>query len=960
MQDNNIGLLAICDGTGCPNCQQRTLTVAYLSNGGIGSFVDSGSVPGSSYIIKTNTEVGISRAGFFFTGWNTRPDGSGVPYQPGTTIFIYSSQTFYAQWSTFFVTTLDVTMGTTFRTVDTLFSYGADAPIAGSGTIYYLLQKPGLPAPDAQTIINFNDQAALADGTVARGQFAVTFSQTVQTQKRTLSGREVLSPYSDETGVVDGYRYVLYMVGLLNGLSSDTSTTSASALGMPFGDGLGTIASPFGLREIDPLEMTKWPDLLPGHPINRAGVTETARMLDNIEGMLVLFEDTADIYGLNSTLGDAYLLRTDFDLAGYADAYQNTGWRPIGNQNTALTNGGSNHIFTGSMTTDGPRRLISNLYINQISSDSNVVSYLGLFGFANNAVISGFDITGANLNALITDGYNGHVGALAGTMVGTLDTFTLTSSSANATGSGLIDVSGVVGTFYSTDCRNITLSDVTVSVTGGNSSTAGGFAGHFAVLGQTSATVADCTVTDVNITSNGSGGAFISAFVFMDAGGGATIRNCKATGSVTGNLYVGGLIGLLGGNSDRNPADCIVSGCTASADVIGDNMVGGLIGNVERTTVQNCSVLSGSVRDLRTTTSLSRPFGGLIGSFSEGSLSDCTAAIDVLVPLSSRAGGLIGTLVTISTAFTYNITNCSASGNVSAVSYVGGLVGGYTTGEAIVTFTNCFATGSITGSATADSVSAGGMIGSGQLALYTDCYATGAVQGRSNLGGFIGDSSAAQFTGCYSRGNVTGVGISVGGFIGASTSAKFSRCFCTGNVTASTSNAGGFVSNFLGGSSIDNCYATGNCEGTGNVAGLVQGISGGCTINHCYASGSITATLAAGGVVAAGFGGTPNPVSNNFALNPLVAAGGNSVIGRVAASSSLLTLTTNSAISTLALTRGGISYTPAPGNNTKDGATVTLAGLEAAMQAAGWSSLIWDFSTIATLGRPILVSPSET
>ncbi len=959
MKDNNIGLLALCDGTDCSGCQQPTLTIAYLPNGGTGSFVDGDIIPGSSYIVKSNTEVGISRTGFVFSGWNTQPNGSGVPYLPGTTIHISFGLTLYAQWSTFFVTALDVTIGTSFRTVNALFRYGSDALIAEPGTIYYLLQKPGLPAPDAQTIINFNDQTALADGTAVRGQFDVTFSRAGQTQTRVLPGREVPSPYSDETGVVDGYRYVLYIVGQLKGQSSDVSATSVSALGMPFNDGLGTVAEPFGLREIDPSEMEKWPDLLPGHPINRAGITETARMLDNIEGMLVLFEDTAGVYGLDDTLGDAYLLGTDFDLAGYADAYQGKGWRPIGNQNAALTSGGANHIFTGAMTTDGPRHLISNLYINQILSSSDVVSYLGLFGFANNAVISGFDMTGAYLNALITTGYNGHVGALAGTMVGMLDTFTLTSSSANATGSGLIDVSGVVGTFYSTDCRNITLSDVTVSVTGGDASTAGGFAGHFAVIGQTPATVTDCTITDVNISSNGSGGAFISAFVFMDTGGGAAISNCTASGSVTGNLYVGGLIGLLGGNSNRDPADCIVSECSASADVSGYNLVGGLIGNIERATIQNCNVLSGGVSDLSTTTSLSRPFGGLIGSFSEGSLLNCTAAIDVLVPFSSRAGGLVGTLITVSTAFTYNITNCSASGNVSAVSYVGGLVGGYTTGDATVTFTNCFATGSITGSAIADSVSAGGLVGSGQLATYTDCYATGAVQGRSNLGGFIGDSATAQFTGCYSRGNVNGVGISVGGFIGASTGAQFSRCYCTGNVTATTSNAGGFVSNFIVGSSIDNCYATGNCKGTGNVAGLVQGISGGSTINQCYASGSITATLAAGGVVAAGFGDTPNPVSRNFALNPLVAAGGNSVVGCVAASLSLLTLTANSAISTLELTRGGNPFTPTPGPNKKDGATVTLDNLQTAMEDAGWSSLVWDFSTITTLGRPILVSPSE-
>ena len=71
----------------------------YLANGGTGEFVDRNVRTGSSYIVKSDTDTGISRPGFTFNGWNTEADGSGTSYLPKSTITVNSDLTLYAQWT---------------------------------------------------------------------------------------------------------------------------------------------------------------------------------------------------------------------------------------------------------------------------------------------------------------------------------------------------------------------------------------------------------------------------------------------------------------------------------------------------------------------------------------------------------------------------------------------------------------------------------------------------------------------------------------------------------------------------------------------------------------------------------------------------------------------------------------------------------------------------------------------
>lgn len=76
-----------------------TFSVTYLPNGGTNVFTDSDLPGGSSYSIKDNNTVGITRDGFIFNGWNTQADGSGTDYPPGNNITITSDIILYAQWT---------------------------------------------------------------------------------------------------------------------------------------------------------------------------------------------------------------------------------------------------------------------------------------------------------------------------------------------------------------------------------------------------------------------------------------------------------------------------------------------------------------------------------------------------------------------------------------------------------------------------------------------------------------------------------------------------------------------------------------------------------------------------------------------------------------------------------------------------------------------------------------------
>ena len=103
------------------------------------------------------------------------------------------------------------------------------------------------------------------------------------------------------------------------------------------------------------------------------------------------------------------------------------------------------------------------------------------------------------------------------------------------------------------------------------------------------------------------------------------------------------------------------------------------------------------------------------------------------------------------------------------------------------TITNCYSTGSVTGSG--DYV--GGLVGTIDRGTISNCYSTGSVSGTCMVGGLVGLSDDGTIVNCYSTGEVYGEE-SVGGLAGGhGWGAGITHCFWDVNSSRWTTSAGG-------------------------------------------------------------------------------------------------------------------------------------------------------------------------
>ena len=222
----------------------------------------------------------------------------------------------------------------------------------------------------------------------------------------------------------------------------------------------------------------------------------------------------------------------------------------------------------------------------------------------------------------------------------------------------------------------------------------------------------------------------------------------SASGSVSGERNVGGLVGVSMGLISHSSASVTVSGTFY--------YVGGLLGQNEGGTVTD-SHATGSV------TSTSDYVGGLVGysrtdnvavggEISESSATGSVTGEDVV-------GGLVGLLESA------NIAESYSSSVVVATDTAGGLVG-LMTNEYVIAATveYSYASGSVT--STGNYV--GGLVGESRFSRVFASYASGAVVGYDYVGGLSGYFSG-QIAQAYSVGRVratASVVSGVGGFLG--------------------------------------------------------------------------------------------------------------------------------------------------------------------------------------------------
>ena len=155
-------------------------------------------------------------------------------------------------------------------------------------------------------------------------------------------------------------------------------------------------------------------------------------------------------------------------------------------------------------------------------------------------------------------------------------------------------------------------------------------------------TVKNVVMEGIQITSNQINGGSIGGVVGFSWG---TIENCSVSGSVSGTVYVGGVVGIQWGGS--------ITGCSSSATVKGMVNVGGVVGQINGNIPLTACYATGNVT-LEIDPEKNISGGGLVGFNGGSSLLACYATGNVTSTGSSTGymhiGGFLGNNYTTVTA----------------------------------------------------------------------------------------------------------------------------------------------------------------------------------------------------------------------------------------------------------------------------------------------------------------------
>ena len=370
------------------------------------------------------------------------------------------------------------------------------------------------------------------------------------------------------------------------------------------------------------------------------------------------------------------------------------------------------------------------------------------------------------------------------------------------------------------------------------------YVGLFGKIGS-NATVDNITLADPNVTGNDYTGSLAG---WSDM---APVNCHCSAGYVKGHDYVGGLVGYI----NNSVSDCN----SLLVEIQAHDYVGGLAGRSG--SVINC-VSSGLVQG-------NSNLGGLIG-YCDGLMENCNSAAS-LIGTGIKCGGLVGHKI----GNNNTVTNCFATGSVTGSDDVGGLFGhsnaydmtvtlchstgavesGSTAGGLIgyllqVTLSNCYSTGNVTSAAG----QVGGLIGAFHSSYsgyeVTDCYAAGTVSGGGNdVGGLIGMASCygLNISDCYASGNVyNSEGSNVGGLVGRFRKGTIQRSYSAVGLVTGLSTVGGLVGRSEGEGSLSQCFSVIDVNSVGDDAGGLVGLNNG-TVTNCYARGSVIGAEYVGG-----------------------------------------------------------------------------------------------------------------
>jgi len=247
-------------------------------------------------------------------------------------------------------------------------------------------------------------------------------------------------------------------------------------------------------------------------------------------------------------------------------------------------------------------------------------------------------------------------------------------------------------------------------------------------------------------------------------------------GSISGDRYVGGLCGKSAG-PHHGTGQSRIENCSSTAIITGNHWVGGLVGH-SGATVTRC-YSTGSVLGTGPYT-----VGGLVGlngfGDSNALIVNCSSSAHV-VGAGNQIGGLIGANIGGS------VVNSSATGSVSGIDFVGGLAGSNFGSNAGDFLWHCYSGGAVTGSN-----SVGGLVGNNNHTI-GKCFAVGSVEGGSSVGGLVGHMEWGQISECYAICDISGSAEDIAGLVGNKQGGDIVGCYSAGSLNGIGRPRGGLV-----------------------------------------------------------------------------------------------------------------------------------------------------------------------
>ncbi|MCB1237851.1 MAG: choice-of-anchor D domain-containing protein [Verrucomicrobiae bacterium] len=292
--------------------------------------------------------------------------------------------------------------------------------------------------------------------------------------------------------------------------------------------------------------------------------------------------NASQLQEMANQLSAHYVLGNDIDASGTITWNDGAGFQPIGNESNK---------FTGSL--DGQGYSIQNLTINRPTESA------ALFGAADGATFENVTfergtITGLSAGALVSFAENNT---------------SISNVNSSATVCGYSGCGGVAGLVYSTEILNCHCSgDVTMKADGWK---AGGLVGFVSALtGRPISKVIDCSATG-HVSQGETSTSEVGGLIGFAAR--AQITRSFATGSVSGDEDVGGLIGRI--IWDSFP---VIEECYATGTVFGTDDVGGFIGEAYDATITNCFATGSVISE--------KDGAGFIGYARDCTITACYAA----------------------------------------------------------------------------------------------------------------------------------------------------------------------------------------------------------------------------------------------------------------------------------------------------------------------------------------------